>query len=119
MPGSSLDVVIPPGGRDGQTLRLAGKGEPGAEGGEPGDALVEIAVRPHPFFKRDGYDINLDLPITLGEGGAGRPGDRPDANRFGRGDVPEGSNTGRVLRGQRQGRPATATGEATNISPCA
>src|SRR3977135_4746513 len=65
--GSVLDVAIPPGTRDGQILRLRGKGRPGLGGGPPGDALIEIAVRPHPFFTRKGDDIHVELPISLRE----------------------------------------------------
>ncbi|HEY1944818.1 MAG TPA: DnaJ C-terminal domain-containing protein [Roseiarcus sp.] len=103
--GSSLDVVIPPGARDGQTLRLAGKGEPGPEGGEPGDALIEIAVRSHPFFKRDGYDINLDLPITLGEAMLGGEVTALTPTGSVMVTIPKGSNTGRVLRLKGKGVP--------------
>jgi DnaJ-class molecular chaperone len=65
---------IPAGTRDGQTLRLRGKGQPGLRGGEPGDALIEIAVRPHRFFVRDGDDIRMDLPITVREAVSGPSG---------------------------------------------
>ena len=65
--GKSLDVTIPAGHRDGQVLRLRGQGHPGIGGGPPGDALIEIGVAPHRFFRRDGDDIVLDLPVTLPE----------------------------------------------------
>ncbi len=65
--GRSLDVTIPVGHRDGQALRLRGQGQPGFGGGPPGDALIEIAVAPHRFFRREGDDILLDLPVTLTE----------------------------------------------------
>src|ERR1700693_4662197 len=55
--GTALDVTIPPGTRDGQVLRLRGKGGPGLNGGSPGDALIEIAVLPHSLFTRKGDDI--------------------------------------------------------------
>ena len=62
--GKSLDVTIPPGHDNGQILRLRGQGHPGSP---PGDALIEVAVTPHRFFRRDGDDIHLDLPVTLQE----------------------------------------------------
>lgn len=70
--GKMLDISIPPGLIDGQTLRLRGQGLPGASGADPGDILVEIHVKPHPVFRREGNDIRSTLPITLGEalGGA-------------------------------------------------
>jgi DnaJ-class molecular chaperone len=65
--GSVLDVTVPPGTREGQILRLRGKGRPGIGGGPPGDALIEIEVRPHRIFTRKGDDIHLELPISLSE----------------------------------------------------
>ena len=65
--GGTLDVVIPPGTREKQVLRLRGKGGPGLGAGPAGDALVEIEVQPHKFFTRDGDDIRLELPISLPE----------------------------------------------------
>ncbi|MCR0985769.1 J domain-containing protein [Roseomonas populi] len=65
--GGDLDVRIPPGLEDGQVLRLRGKGNPGAEGGPDGDALIEVSVRPHPFFEREGRDLRLQLPVTMRE----------------------------------------------------
>jgi DnaJ-class molecular chaperone len=65
--GGTLDIAVPQGVRDGQTLRLRGKGTAGVRGAEPGDALVEIRVRPHPYFKRVDDDIVLEVPITIDE----------------------------------------------------
>jgi DnaJ-class molecular chaperone len=96
--GSSLDVVIPPGTRDGQTLRLAGKGESGPDGAEPGDALIEVGVRPHPLFKLDGADIRLDLPISLTEAVLGGKVTVPTPKGPVVATIPKGSNTGKILR---------------------
>lgn len=104
--GTSLDVAIPPGTRDGQVLRLAGKGEPGPEGGEPGDALIEIAVRPHPFFRRDGDDIRLDLPISLREAVLGGTVTVPTPAGPVKATIPRGANTGKVLRLKGKGVPS-------------
>lgn len=65
--GRRIEVRVPPGTRDGQILRLRGQGEASPDGGEPGDALIEIRVEPHPVFRREGADIHVDLPISLGE----------------------------------------------------
>lgn len=65
--GAALDVTLPPGLHDGELIRLGGKGGPGFDGGPPGDAFVEVHVGPHAFFRRDGADIHLDLPITFAE----------------------------------------------------
>ncbi|WP_075288936.1 DnaJ C-terminal domain-containing protein [Pararhizobium arenae] len=65
--GGSLDLNIPAGTRDGQTLRLRGKGSPGYGNGPAGDALIEIRIRPHPLFKPDGDDVRYEVPISLSE----------------------------------------------------
>ena len=65
--GRTLDVTIPAGIEDGQTLRLKGQGGAGWNGGPDGDALIEIHINPQPFFTRDGDDIHVTLPVTLKE----------------------------------------------------
>lgn len=96
--GSVLDVNIPPGTRDGQILRLRGKGRPGTRGGQPGDALVETEVRPHRVFTRHGDDIHVDLPITLSEVVLGGKVKAPTPSGAVTMTVPKWSNTGSVLR---------------------
>jgi DnaJ-class molecular chaperone len=96
--GGTLDVVIPPGTRDKQVLRLRAKGGPGLGGGPPGDALVEIDVEPHRFFTRKGDDIHLELPISLPEAVLGAKLDVPTPSGPVRMTVPKGANTGTVLR---------------------
>ncbi|MBW8789993.1 DnaJ C-terminal domain-containing protein [Rhizobium sp.] len=96
--GPALDVQIPPGTRDGQTLRLRGKGEPGFGGGPAGDALIDIRVRPHRFFTRDGDDIRLELPISLGEAVLGGKVRVPTPSGPVNLTLPPHSNTGKVLR---------------------
>jgi DnaJ-class molecular chaperone len=64
--GKTLDIAIPAGINDGQVLRLKGQGLPGSDG-KAGDAYVEISIRPHPTFRREGFDIQSTLPISLGE----------------------------------------------------
>jgi DnaJ-class molecular chaperone len=66
-PDEWLDVAIPPGIEDGQVLRLKGKGGPGFGGGPAGDALIEVHVAPHPWFRREGDDIHMELPVSLAE----------------------------------------------------
>jgi DnaJ-class molecular chaperone len=96
--GRSLDVAIPPGVRDGQILRLQGQGGPGRNGGPAGDALIEISVTPHAFFRREGDDIHLDLPISLGEAVLGGKVTVPTPAGSVAMSVPAHSSSGRVLR---------------------
>jgi DnaJ-class molecular chaperone len=103
--GTTLDVSIPPGTRDGQTLRLKGKGRPAAGEGSPGDALIEISVLPHPYFARKGDDIYLDLPISLKEAVLGAKIKVPTPSGTVTAAVPKWSSTGRVLRLKGRGVP--------------
>lgn len=65
--GGTLDVKIPPGTEEGDTLRLRGKGDPGMNGGPAGDALIEVHVVPHKFYRRIGRNIHMDVPVSLKE----------------------------------------------------
>ena len=103
--GSTLDVNIPPGVRDGQVMRLRGKGRPGVGDGPPGDALIEISVLPHPYFTRKGDDIYLDLPISLKEAVLGAKIRVPTPSGTVTATVPKWSNTGRILRLRGRGVP--------------
>jgi DnaJ-class molecular chaperone len=103
--GTTLEVNIPPGTRDGQVLRLRGKGRPASDDGPPGDALIEISVLPHPFFTRKGDDIYLDLPISLKEAVLGARIRVPTPAGPVTAAVPKWSNTARVLRLRGRGVP--------------
>ena len=103
--GTTLDVNIPPGTRDGQILRLKGKGRPGVGDAPPGDSLIEISVLPHPYFTRKGDDIYLDLPISLKEAVLGTKIKVPTPSGTVTAAVPKWSSTGRVLRLKGRGVP--------------
>jgi DnaJ-class molecular chaperone len=103
--GSNLDVAIPPGTRDGQVLRLRGKGRPGPGSGPPGDALIEIEVQPHRYFTRRGDDVYLDLPISLAEAVLGARIAVPTPDGPVTMTVPRGANTGTALRLKGKGVP--------------
>jgi len=96
--GTTIDLNIPAGTDDGSVLRLKGKGRPGHGEGPPGDALVEISVRPHPVFRREGRDIVLELPITLDEAVLGGKVEVPTASGRVNMNVPKGSSSGDTLR---------------------
>jgi DnaJ-class molecular chaperone len=96
--GATLDVAIPAGTRDGQILRLRGKGSPGIGEAPSGDALVEVEVRPHKLFTRKDDDIHIELPISLTEAVLGGKLDVPTPTGPVRMTVPKGANTGRIMR---------------------
>lgn len=94
--GKSIELKLPAGLEDGMQMRLAGKGEPGAGG--KGDAIITIQIDPHPFFRRDGDDVRLDLPISLNEAVFGAKVRAPTVDGAVMLSVPAGSNSGKVLR---------------------
>ncbi len=103
--GTAVDVAVPPGTRDGQVLRLRGKGSAGLGGGPPGDLLVEVEVGEHRHFTRRGDDIHLDLPVSLTEAVLGGRVEAPTPAGPVMVSVPKGSNTGTVLRLRGRGVP--------------
>ncbi len=109
--GRQLDVTLPAGVEPGQTLRLRGQGEAGVAGGPPGDVYVEIAVKPHAVFERDGDDIYIEAPITLSEAVLGGKITAPTIAGDVSITVPKNSSSGAVLRLKgrgvaREGKPA-------------
>jgi DnaJ-class molecular chaperone len=105
--GSAIDLTIPAGVRDGQTLRLRGKGQPGLGGGPAGDAYVEISVRPHKIFTRDGNDIEVEVPIAFDEAVLGARIEVPTLAGGVSMGIPKGASSGQRLRLKGKGvKPA-------------
>lgn len=94
--GKSLDVRIPAGTNDGQSLRLKAQGHAGIGG--DGDAFVDIKVEPHPFFTRRDLDVLVDVPISVQEAVMGGKVTVPTIDGKVAVTVPPGTNTGAVLR---------------------
>ena len=105
--GKSLEITIPAGLKDGQTLRLRGQGQPGLGDSEPGDALVEIHIKPHTIFRREGNNIRSTLPVTPGEALAGAKVRIATVSGPVELAVPKGSNTGKIMRLRGKGVPST------------
>ena len=97
-PDNWLDVTIPPGIEEGQVLRLKGKGDDGIGGAPAGDALIEIHVAPHPYFRRDGDNILIELPVSLGEAVLGGRITVPTVTGPVTMTIPKGSDTATQLR---------------------
>jgi DnaJ-class molecular chaperone len=104
--GKSLDVTIPAGINDGQTIRLKGQGAVG-HGGPAGDALIEVKVRPHPLFRREGRDIHVELAVSLGEAVLGGKVEVPTVHGPVTLTIPKGANSGARLRLKGKGVPAS------------
>ena len=94
--GRTIDVTIPKGASDGQTLRLKGQGAPGRAG--PGDALIELTIRPHPVYRREGDTLVMDLPISVPDAVLGGKVQAPTPEGPVTLSVPKGSNSGSTLR---------------------
>lgn len=96
--GKSLSLKIPAGIESGKSLRLKGQGHPGVGGGPAGDALVEVRVKDHKLFQRDGKDIRIDLPVSLKEAVLGAKVAAPTVDGPVNITIPKNSNSGSVLR---------------------
>lgn len=96
--GSTIDVKIPAGINDGQSIRLKGKGGPSQGTGTAGDARVEITILPHAFFTRVGDDLVLELPVSIKEAALGGPIKTPTASGTVMLNIPPNSNSGTQLR---------------------
>lgn len=112
--GRTINVTVPPGAVDGQTLRLKGQGVQG-RGGATGDALIELAVRPHPVFRREGADLHMDLPISVPDAVLGARVDAPTPEGEVTLTVPKGSNTGKTLRLKGRGAVDGDTGRRGDL----
>ncbi len=104
--GRTLEVSVPAGVEDGRQIRLKGQGHPSQFGGEPGDAMVTVKIAKHPYFRVDGRDLRLDLPVTLYEAVLGGKVNVPTLDGKVELNVPAGSNGGgRTLRLRGKGLP--------------
>ena len=100
-----IDLTIPAGVRDRQTLRVKGQGMPGFEGGPPGDAYVEVHIQPHAYFERKDNDIHLRAAGQPGRSGARRPHPGADHRRPCQHDGAQGLQYRREPAAARQGHP--------------
>jgi molecular chaperone DnaJ len=101
----TLTVKIPAGVDRGQQIRLAGEGEIGPKGGPPGDLYVVLDVKEHAFFRRDGYDIYYELPLTVAQAALGADVTIPTLEGDVELHVPPGTQFGRTFRLRGKGIP--------------
>jgi len=105
-----VGVRIPPGVDDGGRIRVPGKGGEGQGGGPPGDLYARIRIRPHPYFKRDGQALLLELPVTIAEATLGARIEIPTLEGRAIVTVPAGCDSGRRLRLRAKGIADPKTG---------
>jgi molecular chaperone DnaJ len=101
-----LEVRIKAGTRDGQRIRLAGKGNAGAHGGAAGDLYVIIRIDEHPVYRRDGDDIYLTVPVTVAEAALGAKIEVPTIDGRALLKIPPGTQPGQKLRLREKGVPS-------------
>ncbi len=109
----SLDVRIPPGIESGGDLRLRGKGGEGMGGGPAGDLVLHISVAPHPWFRREGLDVIVEVPISIAECALGTSVEVPLLEGTATLRVPAGTASGKRLR--LKGKGVAAKGETGDL----
>jgi len=113
-PGAeSFDVRIPAGVKDGSKVRVSGKGER-APGGA-GDLYLEVKIKPHHLYRREGDDLYVDVPVTFAEAALGAEIEVPTLSGRARIRVPAGSQTGRLMRLKSKGMPSLKAGERGDL----
>ncbi len=113
--GKSLDVTIPKGAAEGQVLRLRGQGQPGRSGGPAGDALIELSIKPHPLYRREGADLHMDLPVSVPDAVLGAKVEAPTPDGPVTLTVARGSNSGAILRLRGRGAVNAETGKRGDL----
>jgi curved DNA-binding protein len=108
--GRKIRVRIPRGATDGERLRLAGKGGPGANGGPAGDLYLGIVLRPHALYKLSGHDLELETPISPSEAALGAEIEIPTLSGRVAVKIPAGSSSGQRLRLSGKGLPKPKSG---------
>ena len=102
--GRTVNARIPAGVKDGQKIRLRGKGRPGAPGGEPGDLVITVTVEPHPVFTADGTTLKVTVPVAFDEAALGATIEVPTLDGTPvKVKVPAGTPSGRTLRVKGKG----------------
>jgi DnaJ-class molecular chaperone len=100
-----IEVKIPAGVRTGSRIRIAGKGESSPTGGSPGNLYLEVTLKPHHLYRREGDDLHVDVPITVSEATLGAEIEVPTFAGKARIKVPAGSQSGRHMRLRGKGMP--------------
>lgn len=98
-----LDIKIPAGINNGQQIRVQGKGERGINGGPNGDLFIEVNVKPHPYFERQGNDIHIEIPIDFIDAALGIKVDIPTIYGESTLTIPEGTQPNTILRMKEKG----------------
>ncbi|MGD1092262.1 MAG: molecular chaperone DnaJ [Bryobacteraceae bacterium] len=107
----TVEVRIPSGAQQGSRLRVAGKGNAGTHGAPPGDLYITLRVEPHPFFRRDGDDIEINVPVRIDEAGLGAKIEVPTIDGRALLKIPQGTKNGQKFRLREKGVLNARTGK--------
>ncbi|MBF8176298.1 MAG: molecular chaperone DnaJ [Burkholderiaceae bacterium] len=111
----TLEVKIPAGIDDGMRIRSSGNGEPGMNGGPPGDLYVEIRIKQHAMFQRDGDDLHCEIPISFAKAALGGEIEVPTLNGKASFTIPEGTQSGKTFRLRSKGIKGVRSGYAGDL----
>ncbi len=111
----TLEVKIPSGIDDGMRIRSSGNGEPGMNGGPPGDLYVEIRIKQHPMFQREGDDLHCEIPISFAKAALGGEIEVPTLNGKASFTIPEGTQSGKTFRLRSKGIKGVRSGYAGDL----
>lgn len=111
----TLEVKIPAGIDDGMRIRSSGNGEPGMNGGPPGDLYVEIRIKPHTMFQREGDDLHCEIPISFAKAALGGEIEVPTLNGKASFTIPEGTQSGKTFRLRSKGIKGVRSGYAGDL----
>ena len=111
----TLEVKIPAGIDDGMRIRSSGNGEPGQNGGPPGDLYVEVHIKPHPVFQREGDDLHCEMPLSFATAALGGDVEVQTLNGKVSFSVPEGTQAGKVFRLRGKGIKGVRSGHTGDL----
>ncbi|MES2935628.1 MAG: molecular chaperone DnaJ [Pseudomonadota bacterium] len=111
----TLEVKIPSGIDDGMRIRSSGNGEPGTNGGPPGDLYVEIHIKPHAVFQREGDDMHCEMPISFSKAALGGEIEVPTLSGKASFTIPEGTQSGKTFRLRGKGIKGVRSGYAGDL----
>ncbi|MES2536610.1 MAG: molecular chaperone DnaJ [Pseudomonadota bacterium] len=111
----TLEVKIPAGIDDGMRIRSSGNGEPGTNGGPAGDLYVEIHIKPHTVFQRDGDDLHCEMPISFAKAAIGGEIEVPTLSGKVSFTIPEGTQSGKTFRLRSKGIKGVRSGYAGDL----
>jgi len=111
----AVKVKIPAGVDNGSRVKVKGKGDAGAGGGLPGDLYIEVTVKPHPIFRREGGDLSIEVPLTFGEAALGAKIEVPTMDGVTMMTIPPGTQGGQKFKLTGKGFPSPKTGVRGNL----